>query len=282
MSKGPLAVRWGDRRRRCGARGPCRVELENAGTVAWREGIMLASHWLDNRDNPIVWDGPRNDVPRLAPGEGAAVEARIRVPIPPGRYRLAFDMVAELRAWFSELGSPMLGRRRGRTARRRAERRAARVVEPAADWAERVAPPTPRASGSSPARSTGTAASSAVARARSPYRPGPGRVPGFSSPLLCPSVLPGVELEPLAEIEGLPAFAAPRDEPWVYDGRIVLRRPRRQYGVEDASNVELDRDAVVDPAEDERAEGERDAAATQVDDVGQPRRVADQSASRTA
>jgi hypothetical protein len=48
-------------------------------------------------------------------------------------------------------------------------------------------------------------------------------VPGFSSPLLCPSVLPGIELEPLGEVAGLPAFAAPQVEPWVYDGRIVLR-----------------------------------------------------------
>ena len=50
-----------------------------------------------------------------------------------------------------------------------------------------------------------------------------GRIPGFSAPLLCPSVLPGIELEPLGEVAGLPAFAAPQDEPWVYDGRIVLR-----------------------------------------------------------
>jgi hypothetical protein len=51
-------------------------------------------------------------------------------------------------------------------------------------------------------------------------------VPAFASPLLAPSVLPGIELEPLGEIAGLPAFAAPRDEPWVFDGRIVLRKKR--------------------------------------------------------
>jgi hypothetical protein len=55
------------------------------------------------------------------------------------------------------------------------------------------------------------------------YAPGPGRVPGFAAPLLCPSVLPGVELEQLGDVAGLPAYAAPRDEPWVYDGRAVLR-----------------------------------------------------------
>jgi hypothetical protein len=64
-------------------------------------------------------------------------------------------------------------------------------------------------------------------RALAPYAPGGGRVPGFAAPLLCPSVLPGVELEPLGDVAGLPAFAAPHEEPWIYDGRAVLRaRPR--------------------------------------------------------
>ncbi len=63
-------------------------------------------------------------------------------------------------------------------------------------------------------------------RELAPYVPGPGRIPGFSAPLLCPSVLDGIELEPLGELAGLPAFAAPRNEPWLYDGRIVLRRRR--------------------------------------------------------
>jgi hypothetical protein len=64
-------------------------------------------------------------------------------------------------------------------------------------------------------------------RALEPYAPGTGRVPGFGAPLACPSVLPGVELEPLAAVAGLPAFAAPQTEPWIYDGRAVLRaRPR--------------------------------------------------------
>ena len=64
-------------------------------------------------------------------------------------------------------------------------------------------------------------------RALEPYTPGTGRVPAFGAPLLCPSVLPGVELEPLGDVAGLPAFAAPQDEPWIYDGRAVLRaRPQ--------------------------------------------------------
>ena len=64
-------------------------------------------------------------------------------------------------------------------------------------------------------------------KALAPYAPGPGRVPGFSHPLLCPSVMDGITLDPLADVAGLPAFAAPLVEPWLYDGRLVLRaRPR--------------------------------------------------------
>ena len=64
-------------------------------------------------------------------------------------------------------------------------------------------------------------------RALAAYVPGAGRVPGFSAPLLAPSVLPGIELERLDDVAGLPAYAAPREEPWIYDGRAVLRaRPR--------------------------------------------------------
>jgi len=196
------------------------VELENAGAIAWQDGIFLASHCLDDRNNPIVWDGIRNAAPPLAPGERATVEARVRGPIPPGPYRLAFDMVAEHRAWFSELGSPMLSLDltvAPRIAEPNAELPA--ELEAAPDWAERV-------------RETHAEGYAVVAgaidwagrrpRSLAAYAPGPGRVPGFSGALIAPSVLPGVELEQLEDVAGLPAFAPPRGEPWVYDGRIVL------------------------------------------------------------
>lgn len=225
MSKGPLAVRWGALPRvapHAGAVSEVHVDVENAGTIAWRAGVNLAYHWLDARDNPIVWDGQRTPAPPLAPGERGAVAAQVRAPIPPGPYRLAFDMVAENRAWFSELGSPMLVQD-VRVAERPGEPSAELPdgVEPAPDWWDRV-------------RATHAEGFAVVAGAiawdglRRPhalagYAPGPGRIPGFGAPLLCPSVLPGVELERLDDVAGLPAFAAPLAEPWVYDGRIVLR-----------------------------------------------------------
>lgn len=203
-----------------------RVELSNEGTVRWSDQIKLAYHWLDGRGNAIVWDGRRTDVPHLAPGESAAVEAAVRGPMPPGPYRLAFDLVAEHRAWFSELGSPMLSLDLD-VAPRRGEPHADLPpnVTAADDWAERVR--------AAHAEGYGVVAGAIEwnggrrPRGLAGYAPGPGRLPGFAGALLLPSVLPGIELERLDDVEGLPAYAAPRDEPWVYDGRIVLKvRPR--------------------------------------------------------
>jgi hypothetical protein len=68
------------------------------------------------------------------------------------------------------------------------------------------------------------------ARALAQWAPGSGRVPGFPGPLLCPSVVKGVEPEWMDEVAGLPAVARPHEEPCVYDGRIRARlesgRPR--------------------------------------------------------
>lgn len=231
MSKGPLAVRWGPPpsvRPQAGAVETVPVEVTNAGTIAWRPDIFLAYHWLDDRDNPIVWDGARSPAPRLAPGESATVEARVRAPIPPGRYRLAFDMVAERRAWFSELGSGMLAQDvevRPRSGDPNAPLPGG--YERAPDWDERVR--AAHADGYGVVAGAVEWPSRLLRRAPrelAPYAPGPGRVPGFGAPLLAPSVLPGIELEPLGEIADLPAFAAPADEPWIYDGRIVITRRR--------------------------------------------------------
>jgi len=206
------------------------VQVENAGTVRWGGGIFLAYHWLDDHGNPIVWDGIRTTLPPLAPGEHATVEPRVRGPIPPGRYRLALDLVAEHRAWFSELGSEVAAR--DVAVAPRAAETAAELpdwVEPASGWSERVA--AAHAEGYSVVAGAVDWPARLLHRrphALEPYRPGPGRVPSFSHALLCPSYVVGTNLERLADVEGLPAFAAPHDEPWLYDGRIVLRAHRER------------------------------------------------------
>jgi len=230
---GPLAVRWGappELAPEAGALTTVRLDVENAGGVRWRRGVNVSYHWLDDRDNPIVWDGLRTPAPELEPGERTTVEVRLRAPIPPGRYRLAFDLVAERRAWFSELGgdAPHAAEVEVRPRAQEPNAELPAWVEPAPDWAERVR--------AAHADGYGVVAGALAweggplsrrPRALAPYEPGPGRVPGFSAPLLCPSVAPGVQLDRLDDVAGLPAFAAPGDEPWIYDGRIVLKvRPQ--------------------------------------------------------
>ena len=63
---GPLAVRWLGHdlpELRAGVAAPARVALRNDGTATWRSrgesGVQLSYHWLDDRGNAIVWDGPR-------------------------------------------------------------------------------------------------------------------------------------------------------------------------------------------------------------------------------
>ena len=234
MAKGPLAVRWLDwtlDQPHAGAVGFARVELENTGTVEWRSGIRLSYHWLDDRGNALIWDGIRTPITRLAPGERASVEARVRAPIPPGRYGFALDLVAENRAWFSELGGEQARTTvdvlpRGETAR--AEIPA--WIEKSDSWQARV----------DEAHAEGYAVVAGAVRwdggvlhqrprSLDSYEPGSGRIPGFSHPLLCPSVVEGVQLERLPDVAGLPAYAAPADEPWLYDGRIVLiAHPQRR------------------------------------------------------
>jgi hypothetical protein len=144
--------------------------------------------------------------------------------MPPGRFGFALDLVAENRAWFSELGSDMPATTVDVLPREGLPRAdLPDWVEPAPDWEERVA--TAHAEGYA-------VVAGAVAwrggpfrrrpKALEPYAPGPGRVPAFPHPLLCPSVLDGIRIDRLPDVEGLPAYAVPIDEPWLYDGRIVL------------------------------------------------------------
>ena len=227
MAQGPLAVRWLDwtlDQPHAGAVSFARVELENTGTVRWSKGIRLGYHWLDERGNPLIWDGHRTEMAPLSPGERGVVEARVRAPLPPGRYRFALDMVAERRAWFSELGGEQAVATvevLPRTEEPHVELPAG--VEPAPDWQERVRAAHAEGYGVvAGAISWNGGPMHPRPRALEPYTPGPGRIPGFTHALLCPSVLDGVELQRLPDVAGLPAYAAPSEEPWLYDGRIVL------------------------------------------------------------
>src|SRR5215204_7746421 len=94
----PLAVRWGAHglpELHAGVLTSVRVEVENTGETPWRgDRFTVSYHWLDELGNAIVWDGLRTGI-RAEPGETAAADVAVRAPMPPGRYRLAFDLVDE-------------------------------------------------------------------------------------------------------------------------------------------------------------------------------------------
>ena len=254
---GPLAVRWLGydlAELRAGSTASARIALRNEGTATWRSrgetGVQFSYHWLDDRSNAIVWDGPRVAFVRpVAPGEEVEVETLLRAPQPPGRYRLAFDLVEEFRFWFAEIGSspleiavdvkPRISERRlavvvhgggdDETAAALAAQEEPFVAADAVATAHLVAGALPEPDWSArvlDAHAEGFAAvgGSIESRDRSlrPWAPGGGRNPGFAHPLLLPSLLTG--LEP-GEHEGLPAYE-PNGEPSIFDGRIRLRLPR--------------------------------------------------------
>jgi hypothetical protein len=269
---GPLAVRWVAYEVppcRAGTLTKARVALENAGSAVWRSqgtsGLQLSYHWLDERGNPIVWDGLRVALPQeVGPGGRVELDAPLRAPIPPGGYRLAFDLVDEGRLWLAEIGNTPLElavevapRIAARTLAVRVRPGPERLVQatgqalaaqeeavaaepgavaaatlapgcaPAPDWSRRIldahAEGYAAVGGSVEPAGGGLLARRRAAAALAPWAPGPGRVPAFSHPLLCASVLTGVEAEPADDVDGLPAVVPPPDEPWLYDGRIRVR-----------------------------------------------------------
>jgi len=192
------------------------VEVENAGTAPWRtrgpeDGLFLSYHWLDDRGNPIVWDGHRTPLERVVDrGEALRQKAHIRGPILPGAYRLAVDLVEEHRFWVAELGAPAWEEPVDVTARNTAH---ARVfgADPDDEWLGRARE----------LHAEGYGAVGGAIHGLKEYAPGGGRNPRFPHPLVCPSLLP--PLEPNCEVDGLPAWRPDGDEPFMYDGRLVLK-----------------------------------------------------------
>ncbi len=224
-ASGPLVARWLTVEHapiEAGMLTRMTVEVENAGSAPWRtrgaeDGLFLSYHWLDERGNPIVWDGLRTALGEVV-GPGARVrrELTVRAPIPPGRNRFAVDLVQEHRFWLAELGNPPY-EEDAEVAPRDASGARVYGAEPDEEWLER-------------ARELHREGYSAVggaidAKGLEDYAAGGGRHPRFPHPLVCPSLLP--PLEPNTEVDGLPAYTPEGDEPYMFDGRLALKLRRR-------------------------------------------------------
>jgi hypothetical protein len=121
------------------------------------------------------------------------MELRVRAPIPPGRYRLAVDLVEEHRFWLAELGNEPLERELEVAPRDASKARAhlADSAEPTPEWRERV-----RALHEEGYAAVGGALDLVTGilrrapRELAPYAPGGGRNPAFAHPLLCEQWVP--------------------------------------------------------------------------------------------
>ena len=281
MAKGPLAVRWGD----------WTLDEPQAGAVGHRRGgARERRHGALGRRHqarlPLARRARQPD--RLGRRAHARCPRSRRASARPSRPGARADPAGPLpvRARPRRRAPRLvLGARRARwstpTSRSAARGRAARRRCPAGssprrDWAERVA----AAHAEGYAVVAGAiewdgglltavhALSSRTSRARAACPGSPTRCSARRS-------LDGIELERLAGRRGLPAFAAPAPT-----RAVDLRRPDRPHR-DPRGASELDRDPVVDAAEDERAERERDDRGDrEVDDVrsrgalAEPERVA--------
>jgi hypothetical protein len=84
------------------------VTLTNTGRLTWDStadpAVTLSYHWL--RDGAVVtFEGQRTPFATpVRPGQRVSMEADIIAPGEPGTYTLAWDLVHETRAWFSNEG----------------------------------------------------------------------------------------------------------------------------------------------------------------------------------
>ena len=82
------------------------AEVSNYGARTWTPGAFsLSYHIFRSSGETVVWDGARGVLPVSVPPQ-ASVTVPVTIPLPSGTgdYLLAWDMVQEGVAWFSQLG----------------------------------------------------------------------------------------------------------------------------------------------------------------------------------
>jgi hypothetical protein len=86
------------------------VTAANHGIISWPANAAppfhISYHWVEaDTTKVVVFDGERTPLPSdVQPGASVVVQATVRLPPRPGRYRIAWDVVQEGRLWF--VGEP--------------------------------------------------------------------------------------------------------------------------------------------------------------------------------
>jgi hypothetical protein len=84
------------------------LTITNRGRLDWssqaESPFFLSYHWMvDDAERYVVFDGVRTPFDAaVSSGATVALEATVRAPRRPGRYRLVWDVVQERRTWFSD------------------------------------------------------------------------------------------------------------------------------------------------------------------------------------
>jgi O-Antigen ligase len=84
------------------------LTVTNRGRLDWssqaESPFFLSYHWMVEEDERyVVFDGVRTPFDAtVSSGATVAIEANVRAPRRPGRYRLVWDVVQERRTWFSD------------------------------------------------------------------------------------------------------------------------------------------------------------------------------------
>lgn len=85
------------------------ITIINLGDVPWPHRpapsggyeVNLGHDWIDDKANMIM--GDRTHLPfDLLPGDQVTLEANVRAPEKPGKYKIKFQMVQERVAWFTD------------------------------------------------------------------------------------------------------------------------------------------------------------------------------------
>ena len=93
---------------RTGASAPVPVTVTNLGRLDWSSHgdspFFLSYHWMVVGDERyVVFDGVRTPFDStVSSGGTVTMQATVRAPRQPGRYRLVWDVVQERRTWFSD------------------------------------------------------------------------------------------------------------------------------------------------------------------------------------